>query len=93
MNGETKAGAGIASLDQAIAILGQINILIPIGYTLGKSLAEFIRNALNHPNVPQATKEEALAACEAFSAASANVRQTAETWLDTHPAEPDTDQG
>ena len=72
-------------LDEAIAVLGQLNALIPIGFLLGKSLVDLVQGAIAKGNVPQATKEEALAAIASFQTASADVRQTAEEWLDAHP--------
>lgn len=81
------SGPGMKELDQAIAVLGQINILIPVAYGLGKTLASLVKEAVTSGD-PK-TVEEARAAVAKFDAISAEVRQTAETWLDTHPRQPE----
>lgn len=76
-------GQGLKELDQAIAVLGQLNILIPVGYALGKSIVSLVKGGLG--GADPATIAQAQAAVAGFEAASADVRQTAEAWLETHP--------
>ena len=86
MAGDTNSKGSVA-LYEAIAVLGQINILIPIGFALGKSLVELVQTAIHKGNVPQATLEEAQSAVDRFSGASQEVSDIAQNFLDNNPAE------
>ena len=76
---------GVPELDRAIAVLGQINILIPIVYGLGKTIAGLVSH--HAASTDPATVEKAHAAIAGFAAASAAVTATGQEWLATHPAE------
>jgi hypothetical protein len=76
------SGQGMKELDTAIAVLGQINVLIPIGIALGRTLVDLIQNRASSGGV---TVEEAKAAIAGFRQVSTQVRQSTEEWLDTHP--------
>ena len=72
---------GIPALDQAIAALGQINIMIPIALAAGSAIANVVRNF----------RDESPAAAEAiaeFEARAREISATAQSWLNEHPAEP-----
>lgn len=76
------SGQGLPALDQAIAILGQLNAFLPMGIGLGVQLVQLIRNARGSADVPP---EEVERVIEEFRRLSSEVRQTADEWLAQHP--------
>ena len=79
------AGSGATgnpSIQAALTIISQLNVLIPVAITAGSTIIGLIQEARRRGEV---SESEAEAAVARFTEVSRELRENAEQWLRDHP--------